>query len=66
MLRRWLLFLSHHGNWCREGAGLQAGPPGHLGMSAEKAKIGTEEMPSSSFPLADSLPTLNAFTSYMK
>lgn len=66
MLGRWLLFLSHHGNWCGEGAGLWAGPPGHLGMSAEKAKVSTEEMLSSSSPLADPFPTFNAFTSYMK
>lgn len=66
MPRRWLLSLSHHGNWCREGAGLWAGPPGHLGLSSQKVKISTEEMPSSSFPLADSLPTFDAFTSYMK
>lgn len=50
----------------REGNGLWAGPPGYLSTSAQRAKISTKGTLSSSFLLADSLSTFNAFTRYMK
>lgn len=62
-LRQWLLFLSHHGNWCKERV---------MGFGQDLPAIsvcllrGLKSALSSFFLLADSLPTFNAFTSYMR